>query len=232
MARVRRERRQILHTSDFHLDRPGDKACDSLEALVNLAIRTEVDMVMIVGDLFDNNRVSDKLIRFVVKQLRRLEAPVVILPGNHDCLVPGSALGREELWSNCANVRIIREPNGEILDIPDAGVSVWGRSFDSYDDIKPLAGIPEPGKNGHWHIAMAHGYYVGAGTPLFPSYHITEEEITSSGWDYIALGHIVTFSCVCSKPAAYYCGAPPFTGTAALVELSNETGVQVSRCEL
>ena len=46
----------------------------------------EVDMLLIAGDLFDHNRVPDETIAFVQEQLRRLQRPVVILPGNHDCL--------------------------------------------------------------------------------------------------------------------------------------------------
>ena len=222
----------ILHTSDLHLDLLGDKACDCLEALVGLAIKNKVDLVIIAGDLFDHNRVDDDLISFAVEQLERLTVPTVILPGNHDCLVLGSVFERAELWRDGANVRILGAPLGETLDLPELGVSLWGKSMD-FDDgsVRPLAGIPRPEKNGHWHIVVAHGYYVGGEYPLFPSYHITEEEIVSSGWDYIALGHVVTFGCVCSKPVAYYCGSPLF-GTVALVELAEETGVQVSRCLL
>lgn len=227
----RSERRlRILHTSDFHLDSPGDKACKSLEKVVNFAIENDVDLVINAGDLFDHNRVGDDLVRFVVGQLRRLAVPTVILPGNHDCLVPGSAFERTELWKDCANVRIIRAGDGETLDLPEPGVSVWGKSINSYDDVRPLAGIPQPQKNGYWHVAVAHGYYIGAGAALFPSYHITEEEIAGSGWDYIALGHIITFGCVCSEPVACYSGSPSLTGAAALVELTEETGVQVTRC--
>ena len=43
----RRMRRRILHTSDLHLVSPEDKACYSLVALVKLANRAEVDLVII-----------------------------------------------------------------------------------------------------------------------------------------------------------------------------------------
>ena len=111
--------RRILHTSDLHLVSLGDKACGSLEALVNLAIKTKVDLVIIAGDLFDHNGVSDDLVGFVVQQLRRLPIYVAILPGNHDCLALNSVFDRWELWENCANVRVFRSPNGEIIDFPE-----------------------------------------------------------------------------------------------------------------
>jgi len=229
MADTSRARRRILHTSDLHLTFLGDKACHSLASLVDLAIKTEVDLVVVAGDLFDHNRVSDNLVSFVVEQLKRLPVDVAILPGNHDCLAPDSVFERFDLWKNCANVRVFRAHKGEILDLPDLGVSLWGKPIDSYkNDVLPLAGIPCPQANGQWNIAVAHGYYVDSEPPLFPSYHIAREEIVASGWDYIALGHVVTFRCVCQEPAAYYCGSPSLFDTVAIVDLTEKMGVQVT----
>lgn len=230
MTNSKRMRRRVLHTSDLHLAVLGDRACRSLEVLGSLTIKTEVDLVIIAGDLFDHDWVDDDLVSFVVGELQRWPAYVVILPGNHDCLVPGSAFDRTDLWKSCANVRIFREPQGEILDLPGLGVTLWGKSMDSYEyDVRPLAGIPNPQENGRWHIAVAHGFYVNREPPLFPSYHITHEEIVTSDWDYIALGHLINFSCVCDEPKAYYCGSPSLSGTVAIVDLSEEDGVQVTR---
>ena len=230
MVNGSRRPRRILHTSDLHLESLGDRACHSLEVLVNLAIKTEVDLVIVAGDLFDHNRVDENLVSFVVEQVRRLLVPVVILPGNHDCLAPDSVFERVGLWQNGANVRIFRSPYGETIDLPELGMSLWGKAHDSYDhDVLPLAGLPRPQRNGSWHIAVAHGYFVSLAPPLLPSYHITQQEIVSSGWDYIALGHVVSFSCVCSEPVkAYYSGSPSLSGTVAIVDLDEEMGVRVS----
>ena len=229
MVKGNRRQRRVLHTSDLHLAVLGDRACRSLEALVDLALKHKVDLVIIAGDLFDHDKVDDDLVSFVVEQLRRLTVDVVILPGNHDCLVPGSALMRANLWKSGTNARIFRSTRGEILDLPGLGVTLWGKSMDSYDyDVRPLAGIPSPRGNGRWHIAVAHGFYVNTEHPLFPSYHITREEIIASGWDYIALGHLITFGCVCDQPKAYYCGSPSLSGTVAMVDLTEGTGVQVT----
>ena len=189
-----------------------------------------MDLVIVAGDLFDHNRVDDNLVSFVVEQLKRLPVSVAILPGNHDCLIPDSVFNRAALWQNCANVRVFRAFLGETLDLPDLGVSLWGKPIDSYaHNVRPLAGIPWPQRNGHWHIAVAHGYYVSVEPPLFPSYHITREEIVTSGWDYIAMGHLITFGCVCNGPVkAYYCGSPSVSGTVAIVDLAEKTGVQVT----
>lgn len=230
MANDGRMQRRILHTSDLHLATLGDGACHSLQALVELASQAKVDLVIVAGDLFDHNRVSDDLVSFVVEQLQRLPVQVVILPGNHDCLIPDSVFDRAGLWDDCANVRVFRSPDGEMLDLPGLGVVLWGKCHDSYSgDSQPLGGIPQPQQNGQWHVAVAHGYYVSVEPPRFPSYHITQEEIVTSGWDYIALGHVVTFKCVCDEPVkAYYSGSPSVNSTVAIVDLAEETGVQVT----
>ncbi len=222
--------RRILHTSDLHLKSLGDRACHALEALVNLAVKTKVDLVIIAGDLFDHNRVDDNLVSFVVEQLRRLPVYVAILAGNHDCLTPDSVFERVDLWRSCTNVRVFRSPQGETLDLPGLGVLLWGKSINTYEgDVRPLAGIPRPTGNGQWHIAVAHGYYVNTDPPLFPSLHITDEEIVNSGWDYIALGHSPVFRCVCDEPVnAYYCDSPSLSGTVNIVDFAEETGVQVT----
>lgn len=229
MAEGNRRQRRVLHTSDLHLEVLGDRACRSLETLVDLALQHKVDLVIIAGDLFDHDRVADDLVSFVVEQLRRLTVAVVILPGNHDCLVPGSALMRANLWKSGTNVHIFKSTQGEILDLPDPAITLWGKSMDSYEyDVRPLAGIPSPGGNGRWYIAVAHGFYVNTEPPLFPSYHITRDEIMAAGWDYIALGHLITFGCVCDQPKAYYSGSPSLSGTVAIVDLAEGTGVQVT----
>jgi len=189
-----------------------------------------VDLVIVAGDLFDHNRVDNALVGFAAQQLRRFPVDVVVLPGNHDCLMPGSVFDRAALWRDCSNVAVIKSLEGETLDLPGLGVTLWGKPHDSYEhDVRPLVGIPHPQRNGRWHVAVAHGYYVGAELPLHPSYHITEEEIAGSGWDYIALGHVASFRCVCNEPVkAYYSGSPSVSGTVAIVELAEETGIQVT----
>jgi len=172
--------------------------------------------------------VRDDLVAFVVEQLRRLPGGVVILPGNHDCLEEGSVFDREEFRNGRANMRILRTPGGETLDYPDLGISLWGKPIFS-DNVRPLSGIPAPAPNDYWHIALAHGYYVSDPSPHFPSYHITADEIVNSGRDYVALGHVPIFRCICDRPVkAYYCGSLSTAGTVAMVDLVEETGVQVT----
>ena len=234
MTNGNRAPRRILHTSDFQIRTLQGEGCRNLETVVTVAVKTKVDLVLIAGDLFDHDRIDDEVVSFTAEQLKRLSVPSIILPGNHDCLAPDSAYHRAELWQSAPNVRIFKAPEGETLDLPDLGISVWGKPMVSHDgNFQPLAGIPQPQEKDGWHIAVAHGYYVGDGPALFPSFHITDEEIITSGQDYIALGHWPVFRCVCHTPVtAYYCDSPP--GSVNIVDLIDGIGVQVSRyhCEV
>ncbi|MBI2980316.1 MAG: metallophosphoesterase [Chloroflexi bacterium] len=231
MADNGRTRRRVLHTADVHVISVGDKACHSLEALISLAIKTNVDLVIIAGDLFDYNRVGDDLVRFVAEQFQRLPMPVVVLAGNHDCLAADSVFGRTGLWEKCTNMLIFRAPQGEIFDLPALGIRLWGKPIATYEnDVYPMVGIPKPEEDGHWNIAVAHGHYVGDGPPLFPSYHIKKQEIIGSGWDYVALGHHPVFECVDTAPVvACYAGSPSLSGNVVIVDFAEDTGVQISR---
>lgn len=228
-----RPTRRILHTADLHIAFSGDKGCQSLEAVVNTAIKSRADLLLIAGDLFDHNRVEEKLIEFVMAQFWRLPIPIVILPGNHDCLVPGGVFSRTDFWKSCRNLHVIHETQGETLDLPYLKVSIWGKPIDTYlGDIHPMQGKPQPVDSSLWNIAVAHGYFVDTESPHFPSYHITEQEIVEHHWDYVALGHVPMFRCVCNDPVAYYSGSPLISGTAALVELDEKAGVHVTKCLL
>ena len=237
MVRNSRAPRRILHTSDVHLQSLGGKECYSLEAVVDLAISAGVDMVIIAGDLFEHNRVEDDVISFAAKQLKRLPMPAVILPGNHDCLIPGSVYHRMKLWDGATNVHVFRTPQGETLDLPELGVSIWGKPIDAHDaTIQPLEGVPRPQGKGYWHIAVAHGYYAGPKSRPVSGFRITKEQIAMSGQDYVALGHWANFMCVCDKPVcAYYCDSPSWTfpnSTVNIVNFSDEEGVLVTQWPL
>lgn len=225
--------RRILHTADLHIAFLGDKGCQSLEAVINTAIKSRVDLLLIAGDLFDHNRVDSDLLEFVRAQFWHLPIPVVILPGNHDCLVPDSVFSKTEFWKSCRNLHVFREAQGETLDLSYLNISIWGKPIDTYmGDIHPMQGMLQPDDGGLWHIAVAHGYFVDTESPRFPSYHITEQEIAENGWDYVALGHVPIFRCISSDPVTYYSGSPSLAGTVALVDLDERTGVHVKSCSL
>ncbi len=229
MSHTERIPRRILHTSDVHLESYNDKACQCFEATIDAALRNEVDLVIIAGDFFDSNRIDEEVVNFAIKQLQRLPVYAIILPGNHDPLVPESVYFREKLWQQVDNIFIFHDPQGEIFELP--GISIWGKALTSYaGDLRPLEGVLINQETGLWHVAIAHGYYVSDDSPLFPSYHIAWQEIVSSQQDYIALGHVAVYRRVCDDPVkAYYSGGPPISRSVNIIDFREEIGVQVMR---
>ena len=232
---------RLVHSSDIHLgeDRfvdmglPPDRAERALKALIDLSIQAEANLVVIAGDLFDNNRVGPAEVEFATTELARAIIPVVILPGNHDCLVPDSVYKRFALTELAPNVCIFTALEGEAFSFTELDLAVWGKPIDSYGgDLRPLEGIPPRGGE-LWQVAVAHGHYVGADAGQFHSFQISEAEILQSGRDYVALGHWDLFRSVCSDGVkAFYAGSTGARGTAAVVDLSEHFGVQVRPCPL
>jgi DNA repair exonuclease SbcCD nuclease subunit len=87
-----------------------------------------------------------------------------------------------------------------------------------------------------WLIAMAHGHYEpkpDRSAGLQPSWLISDQEILSTGADYVALGHWNRPLRVGNgKVPAYYSGSPEFSGTINVVRLSETSGVTVTRAPL
>jgi len=170
-------------------------------------------------------------VEFAVQELIRAFVPVVILPGNHDCLAPDSIYQQVSFSKLAPNVHVLTAPKGERLSFPELNLAVWGKPITSYGgDLRPMAGIPPRGWE-RWQIAVAHGYYVSDRTDqIYYSLKISEEEIVQSCQDYVALGHSPAFRCVCSGPVkAYYSGSPSsVTRTVAIVDFLDDGGVQVN----
>lgn len=235
VKRLETKRVRILHTSDIHLGDDGfgisgrhdDRAEKALKTLVDLAIRVETSLLIVAGDLFDHNRVEDTVVELALQEFLRLSVPVVILPGNHDCLSPDSVYRRRYFSEADSHVRVFTAMEGERLLFPELDLALWGKPIDGYGaGLRPMAGVPPRGRE-RWHVAVAHGHYVDLALSQMHALQIGREEIVQSCQDYVALGHCGPFHCVCDEPVkAYYSGSATETGTVAIVDFLDE-GVQV-----
>nr|MDK7246324.1 DNA repair exonuclease [Staphylococcus lugdunensis] len=95
---------KFIHCADLHLDSPfkskshlsskifedvQKSAYESFKKIVDIALKEEVDFVLIAGDLFDSNNRTLKAEVFLREQFKRLEREqifVYICHGNHDPL--------------------------------------------------------------------------------------------------------------------------------------------------
>ena len=225
---------RVLHTADVHLGSDAYGRAEEQAAqyererrvftrIVDRALADQVDLLLIAGDLFDHNRVPDEAVEFVRTELDRLRQPVVILPGNHDCLQTGAIYDRHDFPAR--HVHVIRQLDGETIEFPELDAVVWGRAMEEHEPaFQPLAHIPARDER-RWCLAMGHGFFFEQRQRPDRSSPIFADEVRDTGWDYLALGHHHLQANVSQgEVAAYYAGAP---GTVLCVDFSADEGVRV-----
>jgi DNA repair protein SbcD/Mre11 len=235
---------KLLHTSDVHLESDtfghgaeGRKLRDNIRQafsqVVSAANRLEADMLLIVGDLFDSSRITDEALSFALSQIARARMPVVLTPGNHDAHDERSIWAKLPLSEMPRNLHLLIDPNGSTVEFPELHARLWGRALVEHTpEYRPLAGIAAP-VEGLWNIGLAHGFFMEEGE-FDRSSPINPIDIESSGYDYIAMGHIHVFT-DCSRGAtrAAYCGTPaPLyqeAGCVAHVRFQPGQGIEVER---
>lgn len=240
---MRRPKLRLLHTSDVHLGAydgqwAPEESREHLEAgfrrVIDIGIAEGVDLALIAGDFFDNNRVRDETLEFAAQELARLERPVVIAPGNHDHVGPNSIYDRRDLTATAQNVTIMRERDGETVAVDALEVEVWARSHtETLPDFRPFEGVPKRG-DAPWQLAVGHGHFIYPGALLHQSFHIYEDHLAEAERDYVALGHWERMTRVAAGElgVAAYSGAPNGLGTDAgghvlIVDLDEEDGVTI-----
>ncbi|MDA0353001.1 MAG: DNA repair exonuclease [Chloroflexi bacterium] len=222
MTTTRRPKRRLLHTSDVHLGAydygDGSPARDQLHAnfarVIDIAIREKVDFALIAGDFFDNARVWEDTLEYAAAQIARLEAPVVIAPGNHDHVGPRSVYDRLDFATHAPNLRVMRTPNGETVALEDLDVEIWARSHtEELPDFQPFSS-PPPRGDAAWQIGAGHGHFIHPKALLHHSFHIREEHLVEADRDYVALGHWEQMTRVAAgdRTIAAYSGAPEGLG--------------------
>jgi DNA repair exonuclease SbcCD nuclease subunit len=238
----------VLHTADVHLDSdghggPAEQAAHAergrrvFSRIVDRALADRVDLLLIAGDLFDHNRVPDEAVAFVRTELARLRQPVVILPGNHDCLTTNAVYDRHDLTAGAGHVHVIRELNGQTVDLPDLDAMVWGRAMEEHEPaFQPLGRIPRRDDR-RWCLALGHGFYYAHRQPPDRSSPIFADEIRDTGWDYVALGHQHVQTDVSQgRVTACYAGAPlmdPDGGEGMVLRIDfSDDGIRATRRRL
>ena len=218
---------RIAHSSDLHID-SGPEGFNVLRSV--LAAAREADLLVLAGDVFEHNRLPLKLIDQATRLLGDAGFPVVVLPGNHDCLGSNSVYTRGGL-GDPENVSVLGVTNSETLHFPSLDLSIWGRPHHDYEDMAPLAESPK--RLAGRHIAVAHGHLHLSPEDQERSWLIREDDLAAIDADYVALGHW-------DRPVrargghahAYYSGSPQFARTLNLVDIGSAGEVVVERTPL
>lgn len=224
----------IVHSSDLHVDDGytmrawGGDGNAPLAAVLDAAREADADIVLLTGDVFEHNRLSDAVLERTRSLLSAAGMPVVLLPGNHDPLVDGSVWHRGGLIA-IDGVHVLGAET-ETIAFPALDLAVWGRPHTDYDDMAPLTGPPE--RAARWHVVAGHGHFVEERPPWgrhAPAWLITAEEIEATAADYVALGHWNMHTPVGGgRVTACYSGSPDYAETVNVVRLG-AGGTQVTR---
>lgn len=183
---------KLLHAADFHLDaafsalsaeQAAQRRREQRRALQDFAKLCQgCDIVLLSGDLFDSAKIYRDTLDALKACFASIDAQIFIAPGNHDCVLSGSPYLTED-WG--ANVHVFKTPEIERVHLQALGCDVYGAAFVSQDQ-PPMLGNFRVADESAINLMVLHG-----DTQQNSPYNfISAADISESGLDYLALGHV------------------------------------------
>lgn len=202
---------KIIHCADLHLDSPFSASTlqraknkrellrGTFTSLILYAQMEKADIMLLPGDIFDSEYVSRQTVSLLVSQFEKVpECRFVISPGNHDPYKSGSPYMHEKFPSN---VYIFSSPLLSKFSFDDINTDVYGFAFTSEAmETNPFSS-KRPEDESRINILSCHGDNTSSGSKYCP---INVSDIESSGFDYVALGHIHNSDGVHKAGETYY----------------------------
>lgn len=213
---------KIIHCSDFHFDTPftdydrvaaegrKEDLRETFQKIISLAKEEDVKIILISGDFFDNDTVSYETMTLIRKSFEQVpQIKIFISPGNHD---PNNVKTFYSTFQWPDNVHIFKELI-ERIDIEELNLSVYGYGFGKHYQREGVLNGFIVEDNSKINIMVMHGEVV-KGNSLSDYNPITEQQISGSGLDYLALGHVHSFSGInlCGNTRWCYPGCPEGRG--------------------
>jgi DNA repair exonuclease SbcCD nuclease subunit len=214
---------RFIHAADLHLDSPfrglanaAPKLRDTLqtatlgalESIVDHTIQSKSDFLVIAGDLYDS---ADRSLRALVafrRQMERLaerDISVYIVHGNHD---PLNGWGSEfQLPPNVTT--FAGKPNTESVIRRGREIArVTGVSYARERVTENLAAAMRPDDDSPYSVGLLHAN-VGGQSGHADYAPVGLDQLTASGFNYWALGHVHTRSFLALEPVTVaYPGNP------------------------
>ena len=211
---------RFIHTADLHLDSPfkgmtglpvealrklRESTFTAFANLIDYALETKPDFVLIVGDIYDGD---DRSLRAQhkfqegMKVLHEAGIPVFISYGNHDHLS-----GRWTRFELPSNVHVF---DGEVeqaeLDVRGLEVVIHGFSYkERHIREAMIEHFPVAETREAFHIGMLHGSIAGdASHAVYAPF--TKEALLAKRYDYWGLGHIHLRQQLHEEPPIVYPG--------------------------
>ncbi|NLV51141.1 MAG: DNA repair exonuclease [Clostridiales bacterium] len=209
---------KLIHAADLHMDSafgalPQNSARlrraeqrGLLKRISELFNAEKADIMLLSGDLLDSERSYAETGEALCAFCADIAAPVFIAPGNHDYYCASSPYARLRFPQN---VHIFKNTAIESVALPELNCTVWGAGFSSRS-APPLVTDFKAGGDG-FNIMVMHG---AAGDPFSDYNPISEADIAASGLDYLALGHVHSYSGIrtSGKTSWAYPGCPEGRG--------------------
>lgn len=191
---------RFIQTSDWQIGMKGvglgeasnivrETRIESINNVLKLAKDRDADFVLLCGDIFEHNMVSQEDVRKVVAIFNQYsDIQIYLLPGNHDILGADCVYNRP-IFQNLKHLKIIQ--TGDIIQVSDAYLHPCP-ILSKFITKDLTANIPSVHEADGIHIGVAHGSLVGKFSaqdweditlPIDPSC------IERTGMDYLALGH-------------------------------------------
>ncbi|MGX7264602.1 metallophosphoesterase family protein [Enterococcus crotali] len=214
---------KLLHTADLHLDRSFEglkntpkQIAEKLQqanhqvvtAIVDIAIKNQVDAVILAGDTFHQSRTSIRTQAYFIDEMKRLDQegiPVIMSFGNHDYYVA------ERYWFDFPkNMFLFQKEQVEthyFMTKNQEKVAVSGFSYEHpWINEDKLSTFPTKDLGADIHIGMYHGDTTNSGSQNYAPFSFSE--MKTKGYDYWALGHIHQPQVVSADPLIVYPGTP------------------------
>lgn len=193
---------KFLHTADWQMGRTYSRfdtedgaalveaRYEAIERLAALATEHECDAVLVAGDVFDAQTVSDRTIRRVFNATRGFTGPWVMLPGNHDAALAESVWTRSKRLNAVPdNVHLALEPG--VLPLPEQGIAVLAAPLTqrhTYGDLTQPFDNTDTAPN-LLRIGLGHGSVQGVLPEDIDSTNpIAPDRTQTAKLDYLALG--------------------------------------------
>src|SRR5262245_13488179 len=108
----------LAHSSDLHVSDeqlPGFyNGLLGLKSVLAAAQSVRADVVLLAGDTFDHGRISESVLGEATALLAAAPARVVLLPGNHDSIMPDCLYRRAGLIG-LANVHVLGVTHPDVI---------------------------------------------------------------------------------------------------------------------
>lgn len=197
---------KILLTADVHLgmkyaaypevqEELSEARFETFRRVIHLANEHQCDLLVVAGDLFDHHRVAERDILRAAQILSESQGKLaIVLPGNHDFIVPGESKVWQKFKTNAGDrVLLLEQQKIYSLNHYDLNANLYAAPCDAkHSNVNHIGWIKDEPRDStvKFHIGIAHGSLLGVSPdPDQKFYPMAEDELLKCGLDLWLMGH-------------------------------------------